>query len=243
MFKAPKDQSGSKSETADCLLLTRRIDDPTATVEGFDEVYYCPTCGDYFGLAWHATSSPLAQICDAVEPEGRTRIFCPVCGRDYEMYGPILGKGAPVVPLEEVTVFGSCDFPFPVNLPTGRPGLIKVGEFVIEKIVLLVTGELPPDGGARDLAYSVVHQEIDSLGGEFAVSEGGGIRIHMLRTDAVSDDSDWVLQVLQQHIYEPDDWATRPFFTKGPFALRPPWGQLLICLVTPPIGPHPDTGN
>jgi hypothetical protein len=217
-------------------LLTRRIQDPTEDVQGFDEIYFCKTCGDYFILGWHERSSPLAKVCNVVEAKGRSQIFCPVCGEDCGMYGPILGFGVTTGKPEDVRVFDSFDFPFPPESTQTPTGLIKVGEITIERIVILVTGEFPPDLEVRHFAYSGASHTFRSLGGELGVSEHGGIRIHVLRTNSVSDETSWLIPVLQKHVYKLSRWGTRTFLTNGLLELEPPLGQAVVCLMNPPIG-------
>jgi len=218
------------------VLLTRRIDDPTEQVQGFGEIYFCRICGDYFVLAWHERSSPFTTVCNVVEAKGRSQVFCPVCGEDLGMYGPIMGFGVTTAKPEDVLVLDSFVFPFPPQSAESPTGLIKVGDITIERIVLLVTGEFPSELEVRHFAYSGVSHILESLRGELGVSEHGGIRIHVLRTDCVSNETSWLAPVLQKHVYQLSSWGTRTFLTKGPLKLEPPLGQAVVCLVNPPVG-------
>src|SRR5262249_959464 len=190
----------------------------------------------YFVLAWHETSSPLAKVCHVIETQGHSKVFCPVCGGDFGMYGPIQGFGVKTAKPEDVLVFDSFVFPFPPESPEPATGLIKVGEITIERIVLLVTGDFPPDLEVRHFAYSGASNILGSLRGELGVSERGGIRIHVLRTDCVSDETSWLTSVLQKHVYQLSTWGTRTFLTNGPLELEPPLGQAVLCLVSPATG-------
>jgi hypothetical protein len=234
MFNALRKLFSRKCAQAERVLLTRRIDDPTEDVQGFDETYFCRTC-DYFVLAWHERSSPFAKICNVVEAKGHSQIFCPVCGEDCRMYGPILGAGVTTARPQDVRVLDSFDFPFPPQSPESSTGFITVGDITIEKIVLLVTGEFPSDLEVRDFAYSGVSHILGSLGGELGVSEQGGIRINVLRTDCVSSETSWLTPVLKKHVYKLSSWGTRTFLTNGPIELEPPLEQAVVCLVNPPI--------
>jgi hypothetical protein len=234
MLNALRNLFSGESAPPDQVLLTRRIDDPAEHVQGFDEIYFCKTCGDYFVLAWHQRSSPLAKVCSVVECKGRSQIFCPVCGEDYRMYGPILGLGVRTANPDDVKVFDSFVFPFPPESTESANGLIKVGDITIERIVLLVTGEFPPVFEVRRFAYSGASRILRSLRGELSVSEHGGIRIHVLRTDCVSDETSWLTPVLKKHVYKLSSWGTRTFLAYGPLELEPPLRQAVFCLMYPP---------
>jgi hypothetical protein len=78
--------------TAPQALLTRPVNDPMQPLVGFDEVYWCTECNDYFVLAWQPVAEPLPSRCQRVAPPKRDpgSVFCPGCSEAFADYGPIL---------------------------------------------------------------------------------------------------------------------------------------------------------
>ena len=226
--------SRGKPQT-ELVLITRRVSEPMETVQGFDENYYCQTCGDYFVLAWHDQSSPIEQGCKVIDGKGNTQVFCPNCDEKYDMYGPILGYCIPNAQARVVEVFHSFEFPFPPDAPASHSGLIVVGDLTIEKIVLMVTGDFPPDMNVQHYSYSVVSYFLGLFGRDLRVSEQGGIRIHILRTSFLSNETSWLTPVLQRHVYKTSNLGNRILLTNGPIELEPPLVQAVVCLVNPSI--------
>jgi len=223
------------------LLLTRRVSDPIETIPGFREVYYCPTCHDYFVLAWHLRSSAFAEECDVVE-ETRSSpgekgfvpgsVFCPKCKSDYAMYGFIQHPVVALDPPEGARIYESLDYPFPPEVSSHLKGRITIGSLLVEKIILLVTGQFPEGLDVRGFAYSGFKEIVLSRhGGEFLISEQGGIRLHLIRVNTIVDETAWLTPLLESEVYEERSAQPRVFLTYGLVKLRAPLGQALFCLV------------
>jgi hypothetical protein len=220
-------------------LLSRRFSDANGPFPGFREIYYCTKCEDYFVLAWHLRSSPLVEQCEVVpdpassqnpgdpEPGG---IFCPRCKSDYRNYGPIPHPETPA--REGLRVYEAYDYPFPPDVPSGELGSISIGKLVAEKIVLFITGEFPEGFNVRDFAYAGFSDVVlDRCGGELLVSEHGGVRLHVFRTNLIVDETDWLFAFLKGEVYRKQNFGTKVFTTYGLVELKPPLRQALFCVV------------
>ena len=235
------DQNPTEGTEQRFVLLSRRVPNPEEDILGFREQYYCTNCRDEFVLAWHSTSSPLVKECEVI-PEShpclrgtdaaQAKVFCPRCQADYAMYGPIQHSNQPLEDPEDAHVHEAFDYPLPPEVPSTPAGSIKIGSSLIEKVVLLVTGEFPPGMDVRDFAYSGFAEVIRSKhGGDFLVSEEGGIRLHVLRVNAIVDETAWLTPLLQREVYRTQSWGTKIFLTYGIMDLKPPLGQALFCVV------------
>jgi hypothetical protein len=117
-------------------------------------------------------------------------VFCPKCKSDYAMYGPIQHPELPLDRPERARVYESFDYPFPPDVLSDPAGTIKIGSLIVEKIVILVTGEFPEAMDVREFAYSGVSKIVLSRhGGSCLVSEHGGIRLHLLRVSNFVDET------------------------------------------------------
>ena len=223
------------------LLLTRRLSDSSETIAGFRELYYCTTCEDYFVLGWHPRFSPLMEQCEVVEempssPSGRdtadAAVFCPKCKSDYAMYGRIEHpEVAPERP-EDARVYESFDYPFPPDIPSHPAGRIKIRSLIVEKIVVLVTGQFPDGLDVRDFAFSGFKETVLSrYGGEFLVTEHGGIRLHLIRVSVIVDETAWLMPLLEREVYQARSGQPVMLFTYGLVSLKTPLKQALFCLV------------
>ena len=222
------------------VLLSRRVSEPHESIPGFPEIYYCTKCQDYFVLAWHSQSSPLVEQCDVVQEThsapgpngpGPSGVFCPKCKSDYGMYGPIPHPETPIDRPEDLRVYEALEYPFPPDVPSDAQGSIRIGGAVIEKIVLLITGEFPDELNVRDFAYSGFDQIVLSRhGGDLEVAEHGGIRLHVLRLNTIVDETPWLTALLQKEVYR-KPLGTKLFVTHGIVELKPPLRQALFCLV------------
>ncbi|GEM_PF-1862320 len=232
------------AESRGFVLLARSVADPMEDLQGFPEAYYCTRCEAYFAMAWREASSSAPAECRVIDPAefpsgpgaaDRQSVFCPTCGSDYAEYGLIPGRDPGSPDPGDVQILESQSFPFPPDAACPEDGFIKKGDLVIERIVFIVTGEFPPDVEPVDVTYSLAQQLLDGLPGDLGVSPSGGIRIHLLRTNAVSDEDDWVLPILENHVYTPETFGNRTYMTNGPIDLNPPLGQMLCCLLQPPF--------
>jgi len=147
------------------------------------------------------------------------------------MYGPILHPEAPVDRPEDLRVYEALDYPFPPDVPSDEQGSIRIGRMVIEKIVLLITGEFPDEMEVRDFAYSGFNEIVLSRHSrELEVAENGGIRLHVLRTNTIVDETPWLTALLQKEVYR-KTFGMKLFATYGIVELKPPLRQALFCLV------------
>lgn len=68
------------------VLVTRPVNDPLHTPPGFDDIYWCDACSDYYVLAWHPAEPAPARPLRVVPPRkpGEDLVFCPGCQAPYE---------------------------------------------------------------------------------------------------------------------------------------------------------------
>ena len=225
------------------VLISRRFSDADLTIEGFPELYYCTGCRDYFVLAWHDEGSPLAAEFDVIlrssvlpksgDASLPTNVFCPKCKVEYPVYGPIHQPDSTDYRPASVEVYEEFEFPFPPDVPSDASGRIKVASFVINKAVLIVTGEFPPQFDVADFAYSgLIKFVFPRFSGEgFVVTQQGGIRLHVLRTNIVLDETSWLTNLLNEHVCPNEQVKAKLFITPGIVRLNPPLEQGLYCLV------------
>jgi hypothetical protein len=220
---------GVDSAEAPYLLLSRRFSDPPETVTPFREAYYCTKCDEYFVLGWHPRSSPLVQQCEVVRSDSApAAVFCPKCKSDYAIYGAIEHPAAPLP--QPARVYETLEYPFPPDL-VSNTGSVAFGDLIVEKIVLLVSGEFPDGMDVPDFAYSSVSAIVLSKhGGTFLVSEQGGIYLHVIRVSTIVDETAWLTALLQKEVYRTAS-LEKMFLTYGVMTLKPPLGQALLCLV------------
>ncbi|MFT7464254.1 MAG: hypothetical protein ACI9EF_002603 [Pseudohongiellaceae bacterium] len=88
---APQDGSSSALP-----LLTSRVSDPMQPPGGFEEVYWCTECNDYFVLASLAEGQLMPPRCQKVAAHKSKPglVFCPGCSEAFDDYGAILPYGA-----------------------------------------------------------------------------------------------------------------------------------------------------
>jgi len=237
--RAQTDGDRGEDSAEEFVLLSQRSSD-LKDVQGFREIYYCRNCRDHFILAWHSKSSPLVDQCEIIPDThpclcGRdsacVMVFCPQCQSDYAIYGPIQYPASPSKP-EDARVFEAFDYPFPPDAPSWPEGTITLGSLIVEKVVMLVTGEFPKGLDVRDFAYDGFNTVVLSRHGDgFRVSEGAGIRLHVLRVNTIVDETAWLTPLLQREVYRTQSWGTKVFLTYGVCDLKPPLGQALFCLV------------
>ncbi len=256
LFFGPRQRDGSNNRQPNCaqneagpvagsepdfFLLTRRFPDPVEAVSGFRELYYCTTCDDYFVLGWHPRSSPLMEQCDVVEevpssPSGRdatdAAVFCPKCKSDHAMYGRIEHPEVTPEQPDDARVYESLDYPFPPDIPSHPTGRIKIGEIIAEKIIVLVTGQFPDGLDVRDFACSGFKEIVLARhGGEFLVTEQGGIRLHLIRVSVIVDETAWLMPLLEREVYKARSGQPELLLTYGLVNLKAPLEQALFCLV------------
>jgi len=114
----------------------------------------------------------------------------------------------------------------------------------MEKIVLVVTGEFPPEMDVEQFAVAAAALQLQQFGDDRVMSAHGGIPLHVLRTDVISDETSWLEPLLQEQLYAAESRRFLAFLTSPPLELRPPLGQLIACFVPPqlPDGDHPGRG-
>lgn len=237
---APPPASAPARPTGSKELRSRRVPDPMADYPGFDEVYSCPQCGDCFVLAWHPRGSPPSEHCDVISQRpgdprplrpGRARVFCPVCGTVYAMYGLIKAHGAASPARAEVTVEELLEFPFPPGVESTREGLVRIGGMTVERIVFLIRGTFPPDVDVRDFVMGGIQDQIaTAFEGDLAVSQAGGIRVHVLRVSTLENEEDWLEGVLKRHVYRANP-GILVFMTSPIMRIHPPMDQCMFCFV------------
>jgi len=228
------------------VLLTRRSENDSEDMQGLPEEYYCVRCREYFVLAWHDSSSLLVKHCEVVENShpclrGRAleqaAVFCPKCNSEYPMYGPIPHAATYASRLQPPEVYEAFEYAFPPDVTSSPNGWVKFGSFTVERIVVLLSGEIPDRLDLCDFACSGVYDVfVTKPGHELFVSDAGGVRLHVLRVSAIgNDETGRILSLLQREVYMDQDWGTRIFLTVGPVKLRPPLGEVLFCQVQPPV--------
>jgi len=237
---AQVEEDSAEDSSGELLLLSRRSSD-LKDVHGFREIYYCTGCRDQFVLAWHSRSSPLVDQCEIIpnthpclrgRDSAHDMVFCPQCRSDYSIYGPIQRPEAQLNRPEHSRVYEAFDYPIPRDAPSWPEGTIKLGSFIVEKVVMLVTGEFPTGMNVGDFAYDGFTEVVLSKHrGEFRVSEGAGIRLHVMRVNMIVDETDWLTPFLKKEVYRTQNWGTKVFLTYGVCDLKPPLGQALFCLV------------
>lgn len=228
---------GAPVERGDQVLVTARLADPSPIL-GVREVYFCPPCGDYFVLAWRPKAERRAPgerpvTADAL-PGGRAGlerapIFCPACGARYPEYGLVDGVGGAVGP---ITLREHRRVRAPRGEGGGPAGARppRFRGFATERIVVLVAGEWPEGLGKDEFVLSFLSS---ILGPELQAAAGAPLAIDLCVVDRVDDDTAALVPFLQEHLYPGASWGDRACLSHGPLRLRPPLGEILLCLVAP----------
>jgi hypothetical protein len=214
------------SESERWVLVTWRGKDPSPPPP-FQEAFFCPTCGDYFGLAVEdrAALSHGVTVLDSREPiRNGSPIFCPKCGRAYPHYGAI-GIEAAEADAPDVTELLVTAFP-----GGARPSpFVMVGSLKVERFVLLIRGPLPSPEEHEGFAAAAIKYMLQSMVGEAVV--GGAAPLNVLAVSSLSDETPWLSRVLNRHVYR-NGLGTRLFASVGPIESAS-GTALLLCAVAP----------
>jgi len=148
------------------------------------------------------------------------------------MYGLIEHPEVAISQPEDARIYESHEYPFPPDAPSHPKGRIRIESLLVEKLVMLVTGQFPAELNVRDFACSGFKEVVLSQhGGEFEISEQGGIRLHVIRVKAIVDETAWLAPFLESEVYKERSAQPRMFLTYGLVNLRAPLEQALFCLV------------
>jgi hypothetical protein len=182
------------------LLMTQRIADPLQRVAGFQQVYCCTRCKDYFVLGWQPASAKAPERAQVVSvgmlPPATTdldalQVFCPVCRTRFDEYGPVLDAESEP---PRMTVRST----FSIRFPTSKPGHDEAtwirAHGQAYDVAIVTSGEFPEGVDRAEWLGTFMESELASLGAievssTFLVVSG-------VQVDEVSDEAPAVFALL-----------------------------------------------
>jgi len=177
-------------------LLTWRGCEPSPP-EPFTETYYCTRCCDYFALAIAPRSQerapPTIVLAAVTVGAAPTAIICPQCRSEYPQYG-VLNDKVSKEPLSASELFVGM---FPPDSPPAPE--MTLNGLSVERLILLVSGPLPPVNAFEVLAIFAVKKFTTAMNG--TPVWGGAVPIHMLAVPAISDDTERLTAILETSVY------------------------------------------
>ena len=219
-------KGGIHDPRRDCILLTRRFAKFQVDVDGFDEIYSCVKCGDYFVLAWHRRDSEFVATCESVELESTPKtVFCPRCLTNWAIYGEIEHPGART---PGIAVKNLWRLTLPIEDSDKTRKTDKRRSMMIERVVLLFAGRFPVEFDVQRFADVVVHRALKRQGN---CQTRAKLPVNVLEMDEVCSESTWVHAVLGAHVYHGGAPIPKMFLTTEIRRLARPQGELVICFV------------
>lgn len=230
-------QPGPEVVFREHVLLTSRRDMMTGA-PGFAETYFCTKCKDGFVLGWQAEAAGLRGEHQVVtvdrlpkrrrDPQ-RLTVFCPACGSDYSMYGPVLWPVHATGPIRDRE---RVHLRYPDPARHGSRGLPLFAGRPTERIVMLFTGTCPAEMQTLELAVQALGQLLQE---EFVTAfETATLELDICFVNHVTKDPAVLEPFLRDELYHGVDWADRTYVTLGVAAMQAPLDGLLICFVHPP---------